>query len=425
MKKLFSIILTLSLVTTLMLTFSACSDKLHKCPCGTLYKYGYIDFNGNIIIEPNFYMPYELLGGLDIGFYYGHAMFFENNKYGFIDTTGAVIAEAVYDRVHTFHGDFAWVSLGGKWGRIDTSGNYITEPAFDGIRFPHEEIIGVQIDGKWGYADQAGNIIIEPAFDNILEFVNGYAFINMGQATTTSGTTTTYHSGFWGAININGKIVTEPWLNTNLNLWNVTEELRTEGLAAVNSGEGLKYYFINNKCELIMMGEGGNAHVARRFSEGLATTGVQRNNVWEYYYIDKEGNIVIDRAFQWAAPFRNGLALVSEKRNEDFAVINMNGDVVFEIFCEYFHAYINFSEGLRRTRQNGKYGFIDTNGEVVIPFIYSHVTDFKDGMARADRVIIDRQGNVILELPEGYNFLDYERNGYSEGLIAVVCRSYS
>ena len=46
------------------------------------------------------------------------------------------------------------------------------------------------------------------------------------------------------------------------------------------------------------------------------------------------------------------------------------------LFNKQFESVIKFSEGLSDVKQNGKYGFINTKGEVVIPCIYDGVNSF-------------------------------------------------
>jgi hypothetical protein len=66
------------------------------------------------------------------------------------------------------------------------------------------------------------------------------------------------------------------------------------------------------------------------------------------------------------------------------------------ILPEYNDAIRDFSEGLGRVQKNGKYGFINTKGQIIAPFIYDFATDFIAGMAfveqNGDRFFIDRNG---------------------------------
>ena len=58
-----------------------------------------------------------------------------------------------------------------------------------------------------------------------------------------------------------------------------------------------------------------------------------------------------------------------------------------------------FSEGLARVYENGKWGFIDKTGKVVIPLIYDGADGFSDGEAKVrvddERFYIDKEGRFL------------------------------
>ena len=88
-----------------------------------------------------------------------------------------------------------------------------------------------------------------------------------------------------------------------------------------------------------------------------------------------------------------------------------------------------FSEGLAAVKLNGKWGYIDTTGKVIIPFQYDWALGFEDGEAlvvigeddAAKYYIIDRAGKVIEELTnDDYDGpYDEEEYYFSEGLCAT------
>lgn len=90
-----------------------------------------------------------------------------------------------------------------------------------------------------------------------------------------------------------------------------------------------------------------------------------------------------------------------------------------------------FSEGLARIKvgmtrtsagalTGGTYGYIDRTGKVVIPPRFEYARDFHDGRAAAregrDRVYIDKTGAVVIRGPTG------RTEDFSEGLAAVEVR---
>lgn len=77
-----------------------------------------------------------------------------------------------------------------------------------------------------------------------------------------------------------------------------------------------------------------------------------------------------------------------------------------------------FCEGLALIEKDGKYGFIDTSGEVVIPFEYDDAQSFSEGLAFVQKNYksgyIDKTCKVVIPLT-----YDYGNGSFSEGLAAV------
>ena len=92
-----------------------------------------------------------------------------------------------------------------------------------------------------------------------------------------------------------------------------------------------------------------------------------------------------------------GLARI--ERDGKYGFIDNTGQVV--IPPKYDLAW-DFSEGLARVSQNGKYGFIDNTGKVVIPLNYDWVGSFSEGLAMVKRNgkwgFIDKTGKVVIPL---------------------------
>lgn len=80
----------------------------------------------------------------------------------------------------------------------------------------------------------------------------------------------------------------------------------------------------------------------------------------------------------------------------------------------------SFADGLAIFKQNGQYGFIDEQGEIVIPPKYAGVWRFSEGLAPADSDgdgyygYIDTLGNPVIE--EEY----YDYSSFSEGRAVVI-----
>lgn len=91
--------------------------------------------------------------------------------------------------------------------------------------------------------------------------------------------------------------------------------------------------------------------------------------------------------------------LVGVKKNGKWGFIDKTGKIIIE---PQYHYVASFSEGLAVVKQNGKYGFIDKTGKVVIPLQYDGVDSFSEGLAVVRQNnkwgYIDTNGKTIIDL---------------------------
>ncbi len=130
---------------------------------------------------------------------------------------------------------------------------------------------------------------------------------------------------------------------------------------------------------------------------------------WGYF---KGESWAISPRFERAASYSEGLACVC--LNGKFGYINELGELV--IPYRFDKAY-SFSEGLAAVTVNGKWGFIDHGGIAVIPYRFDNAKSFADGLAPVyynDKWgFVDRDG--LCQIPYQYD----NANCFSEGLAAA------
>ncbi|GHV42636.1 hypothetical protein FACS189490_12010 [Clostridia bacterium] len=200
------------------------SDGLASMQNGT-----FIDTSGKVVIS-----------GLELdGIYAGNfseglapALSIKNDKYGYIDKTGKVVIDFLYDEARPFDGGLApVVKSPSQSGYIDKSGKF-----YD-YSWKGELVDGLSVvmkDDKWGFIDKTGSLVIPLTYSFAYDFNDGFALVETDK-------------GKWCFINSTGKVV------------------------------------INFKDEWERFGE--------RFSQGLARIGVRGSG--SCFYIDKSGKIVL------------------------------------------------------------------------------------------------------------------------------------
>lgn len=305
-------------------------------------KYGYINQNGDIVIEPQYDWAglfYESLAVIK--------MVDEDNpagKFGYIDSTGRIVVSPMFDaagnycqgwaRVKQGRGSFIYVDKTGrapipsqffecynvmsfpipvrverssKAGFVDKKGEYVIEAKFDVARPFVDGYAVVGLNNKQGYINLKGDFIIEPQFYRANYFQSGLARVILKDAETKKKTE--------GYINKDGKFVVEP----TIKMGNARDF--SEGLAAV-SMDGQKWGFIDTNGKIAINPE---FEKASPFSEGYAKVRIDG----KYGFIDKNGDVVIKPKFDNVSDFRNGIASIFLK-NKRMGYINKEGDYIWK-----------------------------------------------------------------------------------------------
>ena len=135
-----------------------------------------------------------------------------------------------------------------------------------------------------------------------------------------------------------------------------------------------------------------------------------------YYYriIDKNNNLII---------LHNPLCidnLISVlDNNGKFGFINKNGDLAIKF--KYDDSY-NFQYSRAAVKTDNKWGYINKNGEVTIPIIYEKVGWFINGLTGAIKNnklgYIDTNGKMIIPFEYDYNGIDI-CSVFNDGLLAI------
>lgn len=163
---------------------------------------------------------------------------------------------------------------------------------------------------------------------------------------------------------------------------------------------------------------------AENFSEGRAAVrlpgiGIFTRSKWGF--IDTSLNVVIKPEYTKVGDFSEGLAWVEDKKmflffviSDNYGYVNLEGELV--IPCRFEHAG-NFFEGLANVTIDGKKGFINKNGEVIIEPKFEAIGKFSQGLAPvklADKWgFINQNGKMII--PPTFD----DARSFSEGLALI------
>ncbi len=294
--------------------------------------YGYIDNEGNYVINPQFESASM--------FYDNRALVKVNNKFGYIDKSGTIVIPANYKNALDFSEGVAIVvsdcgmptaidkngeklfelSAAEKlfsfsdglakfsqvkddetmYGFVDKKGTQVIPPIYKKASMFSEGLCAVKSGDKWGYIDTKGKTVLNPQFDNAGDFKNGYAVVS---------------SGKYGIIDKSGKYVANPQF----------DNLYSDGKNFI-AYNGENYGWCDEKGKLFINPQ--FREVNRFNSEKLAPVSSGDN----YGYINDEGSYVINPQFSSAGCFLpNGLAPVYSSSGYGF--IDKKGSYV--INCQF------------------------------------------------------------------------------------------
>ncbi len=127
-------------------------------------RFGYIDRDGEVVIEPRFEMAQDFGQGL------AAVRIKTHDNWGFIDCAGKTVLSPKYEQVDRFSEGLCAVSEDGLWGYINAKGKWVIEPRFAEARQFSEGLAAAREGQQWGYINPDGQWVIPPAFDDFEVF---------------------------------------------------------------------------------------------------------------------------------------------------------------------------------------------------------------------------------------------------------------
>jgi hypothetical protein len=108
-------------------------------------------------------------------------------KFGYVDKSGKFIIKASYDHAYPFDGETAKVCKGEKWGYIDKKGKAVIAIQYESIEEFSNGIALVKKNKKYGYITRDGKDYIKPDYDYIGSFNDeGYIWVGKGKTLATA-----------------------------------------------------------------------------------------------------------------------------------------------------------------------------------------------------------------------------------------------
>lgn len=371
---------------------------------------GYVDMQGNTIVPCKYEFAFPFNNGVGkVG---------KGEKYGLVDASGTEILPLKYDEIIQWGNNLFRIKSNNNYGLVSNTGKILAEPKYSFISSPNcygkalitvggKEKHGVLSGAKVGLINTDGEITIEPkTYTELCEFspVNGRPEKDMKNSISLSDTLKTacdYVSCFAGKKNIvidgNGNAVT-PLTDK------ATYLTPTSGMCGFIVQDGSKitsgYWNVSTQNNMLVSNKEKKyqALTCNPFTGNVAK--IDNPATRTSYFIDKSGKKISDDYTK--TKHKDGYWIVYGK-DKSCTLLSDDGKFVYDkgIYQDF---KIPDTKGngiiLFPARQNDKWGLIDLQSNVAIPFEYDDLDSSVFGWIWAVKNkkhgIIDAKGNNIV-----------------------------
>ncbi len=340
------------------------------------------------------------------------------DKWGFMDATGAISIDPVYDDVGPFREGLAAVNKNGKWGFINKDGDMVIEPIYKSAWAFHEGYARVEQFGQLSqFIDKSGIPLKGEEWAAADDFSNGLARVSVGSV--------------FGYINSSGQIVVQPIYTRGYNFTNglcVVEFHDKIGVINSNGTGIVKATYdqikLPGSSQIILCRSGDDAYV-------LDYVGKEIFNLPAAKIVDSDGKVIsvregdemylLDISTKKRSAIFSNIIYLEEKRwagksESGYQLIDNQGKA---LSLHYYEQLNKFRDGVAAYSQEGLWGYIDIHGNDLTGNVFGLAWDYKEGLARAafeeGIAFINSSQKLAFYPPVG----SLDMRDFSEGLAAV------
>ena len=303
----------------------------------------------------------------------------ENESYGVINNSGTTLVESKYTDVTNLGKDitsgFIVKSVDEKYGVVDSSDKVILEPKYDEVeKVSGNNLYVVKQDGTTKLVKSDGTDVLTSGYDSITDILKtegaGIIFIKASK---------------YGVMDLSGNVLIKPTYDslkeTKSGIFIASKDGK---YGVIDLDENIKIDF---NYAMISYNEKGDLYVAEDSEFN--------NEIFDNTFTSRQKGILISMDDD------NGYMKL--RQDDNYKYYNYN-------FEEKQASEVNPNATLFLSKKDGKYGFVDKDGNVVVAYIYDDATEQnafgfagikKDGKWGS----IDKSGNVVQE--PTYNLDDY------------------
>lgn len=305
-------------------------------------------------------------------------------KYQYINRNQEPVIDASkFLSARPFSGGLAAVmAKDGLWGFIDKSGHLVIDPVYEEVNDFSEGLAAVKLPNRspnddrtgWAFIDKVGRRVFQTNFEIVYNFSEKVALAQDDAAVYL--------------ITVDGK--TQKLFSTKeLHLGPEINPGFKEGFLVVRDVRTKKYGFINKNVEMVIPPQFEDA---ASFSENVARVTVDNGGREMLGFLEKDGKFLLSPRFDVdfdylrnSRDFSDGLAGIAP-------LLPTTTDLPFYVFIDKAGKIVfstssidvgNFRDGLAfyYDSEVGKYGYVDMSGNIIISPRFERAMDFSEGVA--------------------------------------------
>ena len=302
----------------------------------------------------------------------------KNGKYGLIDFEGKEILACEYDEITALKGvkSNILIKKAGNVGLVNEKGQTIVPVQYKDILTLKEgyknEYIIVNENNQYGLISTSGSILIEPKYE-MVKYLNSSNLYGIKEA------------GVWKIINTQNENVIMDGGYEDI------AEAKADSFIVIKDG---KYGIINNNKEEIIVPQYEELkyafsiyYIAKKDGKyGIINLENQEVIPFEYnsmVYVENAGFIQADKSETETVIFDSNLA---QKITGIISEINIEKGYI-KVYVNNEYKYYNFkfeeknatdlltSNNLFLSKKDGKYGYVDKTGKLIVDYIYEDATE--------------------------------------------------
>lgn len=333
-------------------------------------KVGFMNTKGKVLLKP----IYDIASD----FYDGYANIIKDSIYGYIDKSGSEILFRQYEETYFYYGNTGIAKKNGKFGLIDRSGKPFTEFSYRMIDF-------------FGFNNFRGLLSVDEhhILDNKGTIINRGLDFKIVSSYFSADSLLIYEN----KINNNGLKGLAKMGNIKLTeaIYDQIYMIDDKDLLVVVKDR--KYGFIN------MLGKEVIPLVYDEVGFNINDNLIPVKQKSKWGFVNRQNEIVIPLTFEAAYAFFDGISIV--KKENLFGGIDKKNKVKIQFENEKSD-FPFFSNGLCVFSKNGKHGYIDKNGNIVIPAKYEYAYPFINSIAYVEEAgkagFIDKKGKSVIPI---------------------------